>query len=580
MKGKGLLASMTDIRVSPEIFAEGCKLLQAAAIGNIQYIRTTLLRNPAHTEFRDYDRRTILHIAASEGKLDIVSMLIETFTANINRSDRWGGSPLDDAHRHRHGDVVKYLLSKGASTGSTDQAVNLITAAATGDLNELQIILSRSSSMTPRHATATTPIVHTSIDINTSDYNGRTALHLAAAAGHESALVFLISKGANVNVADIWGGTPLDDAIRTEMVQCQVCLKENGAKLGKAKVNRSLEYTRQKSREDMNLNVDFSDLEVIDKIGSGAFGVIYKCRWRGTQVAAKCIKTRKIVQIWRNNVTNRSVRDIAIDDNIGVVNEAGALKDFRLEISILKTLRHPNICMFLGFSQTKNFEVMISELMKCSLQDIFTSHVIHYTSLPIRTQLLYAQQLSKGMNYLHTCKPPIIHRDLKPDNILIDFSGTLKITDFGLAKVRPDPKTNETKGFRMTGETGSYRYMAPEVFRHENYNETVDIYSFAMIFYHLVSGWQPWEDLSGREAVIKAASEAADRPPIKKAWDDQISSLMQRCWDENKYSRPPFHVITDELNEYSKTVHNIDMENSSYLDEGGRSKSKCNCVIS
>jgi len=574
-KGKGLQASVTDIHIAPKQFADGCKLLQAAATGDIDYIRRKLSKNPVDIHFRDYDRRTILHIAASEGKLDIVAMLIENFNANVNRSDRWGGSPLDDAHRHRHGDVVKYLLSKGASTGSTDQAVNLITAAAAGDLNELQIILSGASSMT----TATPEVVDditSTIDINTSDYNGRTALHLAAAGGHENALIFLISKGANVNAADNWGGTPLDDAVRTEMVHCQSRLKEYGAKVGKGR--RSLE-DKQKSREDMNLNVDFSDLEVIDKIGSGAFGVIYKCRWRGTQVAAKCIKTRKIVQIWRNNVTTRSIRDVTLD-NAGALNEDGALRDFRLEISILKTLRHPNICMFLGYSQTKNFEVMISELMKCSLQDIFTSHVIHYTDLPVRTQLLYAQQLSKGMNYLHTCKPPIIHRDLKPDNILIDFSGTLKITDFGLAKVRPDPKTNETKGFRMTGETGSYRYMAPEVFRHENYNESVDIYSFAMIFYHLVSGWPPWEDLSGREAVIKAASEAADRPPINKAWDDQISSLMQRCWDENKYSRPPFHVITDELNEYSKTVHNIDMENSSYLDEGGRSKSKCNCVIS
>lgn len=92
--------------------------------------------------------------------------------------------------------------------------------------------------------------------------------------------------------------------------------------------------------------------------------------------------------------------------------------------------------------------------------------------------------------------------------------------------------------------------MAPEVFRHEEYTETVDIYSFAMIFYYLLSGRPPWETLSGQKVAIKAAIEA-DRPIVNRAWDSQISNLMQRCWDENPNARPPFSVIMDELNDYS-----------------------------
>jgi serine/threonine protein kinase len=94
--------------------------------------------------------------------------------------------------------------------------------------------------------------------------------------------------------------------------------------------------------------------------------------------------------------------------------------------------------------------------------------------MPKSKAIKYARQFAMGMNYLHLCSPPIIHRDLKPANLLLDFSDTLKVADFGLAKLRPLPKSGASNGgasepFVMTGETGSYRFMAPEVFRHEEW---------------------------------------------------------------------------------------------------------------
>jgi tRNA A-37 threonylcarbamoyl transferase component Bud32 len=588
IRGKGILASKKDVFTDPDEFAAGCKLLQAAALGNIQGIQSLLALRPNHINFRDYDRRTALHVAASEGKLDIVKILVERYNAPINRSDRWGGSPLDDAHRHRHVEVIQYLRSKGASTGSTDLTTNLITAAAAGDLDDLQMLLSgfdgsqkgssqkgnsqrsvsqskgisqrikgvngilgasSGSKVSAAAAAAAAALRVSKIDINGGDYDGRTALHLAAAAGHVKVCRFLISKGADVNVVDNWGGRPLDDAIRMKRVQCIKVLKENGATVGERK-HLDTSGGDTKSKEEKNLKVEFSELEVIDKIGSGAFGEIFKCRWRGTLVAAKCIKSTKIIEYWKEENMIATQRNYRKDAEMNEEEMKDALNDFRAETSILRTLRHPNIVMLLGYSTTENFEVMISELMKCSLLDIFKSHIIHRTRMSKRKQILYAQQLARGMNYLHQCSPPIIHRDLKPANLLIDASGTLKISDFGLAKVRPDPSLSETDEFRMTGETGSYRFMAPEVFRHEDYTETVDVYSFAMIFYYLLSGRPPWEHLNGLKAVIKAATEA-DRPIIDRSWDSQLSGLMQRCWDENPSSRPSFSVILEELHEYS-----------------------------
>ncbi len=535
-------------------------------MGNTPFLESLLQVNPQNINFRDYDRRTALHVAASEGKLGIVKLLIEKYNSPINRSDRWGGSPLDDAHRHRHPAVVAYLREKGASTGTTDQTTNLITAAVTGDLDELKTIIEQgrplsasggrkkiigdSSGGTKRHSNEERKM-EGSININAGDYDKRTALHLSAAAGHTHIVSFLIENGADVNAMDSWGGTPLDDAIRTSNLECIRIIKEAGGRVGAKRNFDSYDMSNSaRMNEDMNLNIDFSELEVIDKIGSGAFGEIFKCRWRGTLVAAKCIKSTKIVNLWRSNDLNKSSEK---NQNLAQEEVQEALKDFRLETKILRSLRHPNICMLLGYSQTDNFEVMISELMKCSLLDVFTSHMLHGTTMNRRTQIIYARHLARGMNYLHQCKPPVIHRDLKPANLLIDFSGVLKISDFGLAKVRPDPKMTEKEGFRMTGETGSYRFMAPEVFRHEQYTETVDIYSFAMIFYYLVSGRPPWESLSGLDAVVKAAVEA-DRPILNRAWDSQISNLMQRCWDENPMGRPSFSDILKELNDYASKL--------------------------
>ena len=198
--------------------------------------------------------------------------------------------------------------------------------------------------------------------------------------------------------------------------------------------------------------------------------------------------------------------------------------------------------------------------------------------MPKRTQIIYAQQLAQGMNHLHKSHPPIIHRDLKPANLLIDFNGTLKIADFGLAKIRPNPEQIESEVFLMTGETGSYRFMAPEVFRHEDYTETVDIYSYSMIFYHILLGNAPWAGLSGLDAVTKAAMDG-ERPLVPRHIDERLSTLLKRCWDESPRARPSFDEIIKCLNVYSHDVFKTD-DRQVQMTPPSLSESGCRCVIS
>jgi len=333
--------------------------------------------------------------------------------------------------------------------------------------------------------------------------------------------------------------------------------------------------------EDENLRVDFSELEMIERIGSGAFGEIYKCRWRGILVAAKCIKASKIQKGWLLKKQSRSIADrVEAIGQARITDEEKelALEDFRKETAIMRRLRHPNIVMMLAYSHTDDVEVMISEICRCSLLDIFRANSINNTHLSKRTQIIYAQQLAAGMNHLHKSRPPIIHRDLKPANLLIDFSGTLKIADFGLAKIRPNPEQNEVEAFQMTGETGSYRFMAPEVFRHEEYSETVDVYSYAMIFYYMLRGIPPWSGLSGVDAATKAAVDG-ERPLIPRDVDDRLSTLLKRCWDENPKARPGFDGIIISLTMYSHDVYKTDTDNPDWESHDSKCM-KGGCVIS
>lgn len=118
--------------------------------------------------------------------------------------------------------------------------------------------------------------------------------------------------------------------------------------------------------------------------------------------------------------------------------------------------------------------------------------------------------------------------------------------------------------------------MAPEVFLHKEYNETVDVYSYGMIFFYLLAGRPPWPNLAGVDAVRKAAEEG-DRPNIPRDVDQRLQDLLKECWDENANVRPPFRSIINVLAKYSKDAFHQD--SNDVLTASGHQDANCNCVI-
>ena len=147
------------------------------------------------------------------------------------------------------------------------------------------------------------------------------------------------------------------------------------------------------------------------------------------------------------------------------------------------------------------------------------------------------------MEFLHAFEPPILHRDLKSPNILVSngIGSRLAIGDFGLARYQA---LDTSKA--MTAETGSYRWMAPEVIRHEVYDKRCDVYSFAMVMVELLTFRFPFNgievSLTPMEVVTAVAIEDM-KPELPSSCPTPIHRLVERCWSRDPNVRPSFAEI-------------------------------------
>ena len=95
----------------------------------------------------------------------------------------------------------------------------------------------------------------------------------------------------------------------------------------------------------------------------------------------------------------------------------------------------------------------------------------------------------------------------------------------------------------LTGATGSYRFMAPEVALSKPYGRPVDVYSFAMILYNVYDSVAPWYGETGKAAAKHAIR--GERPPIPRDWDSKIGELLRLCWAHEPFERPSFAAVLD-----------------------------------
>ncbi|CAN8277643.1 unnamed protein product [Cochlearia groenlandica] len=276
-------------------------------------------------------------------------------------------------------------------------------------------------------------------------------------------------------------------------------------------------------RFDFSINtdllVDYRDVSIGEVIGEGSSSKVYKGLFKKVYPVSV-----KIFQPKRTSF-------ISIEQK----------KKFQREVLLLSKIKHENIVQFIGACIEPKL-MIITELMEGNtLQKFMLS--TRPKPLDLKLSISFALDIARGMEFLNA--NGIIHRDLKPGNMLLTADQKrVKLADFGLAR-------EETKGF-MTCEAGTYRWMAPELFSHEplqigekkHYDHKVDVYSFAIVFWELLTNKTPFK---GKNNIFVAYAASKNQRPSLENLPEEAVSILQSCWAEDPKSRPEFKEITVSL---------------------------------
>ncbi|XP_039368926.1 death-associated protein kinase 2-like isoform X1 [Mauremys reevesii] len=213
--------------------------------------------------------------------------------------------------------------------------------------------------------------------------------------------------------------------------------------------------------------------ELLEKLGSGHFGVVKRCRKRssGTLYAAKFVKMRKCK-----------------GSRLGLDRE-----QVEREVSILQQLEHPNILRLHDLFASKAEMVLILELIRGG--ELF-DFIAEKETLTEAEAIEFLQQILQGVAYMHGRH--IAHFDLKPENIMLlekDVPNPkIKIIDFGLAQKLED-------GVTFKSLCGTPQYIAPEVINYEPLSSATDMWSIGVITYILLSGMSPFQGETDAETL-------------------------------------------------------------------------------
>lgn len=261
-----------------------------------------------------------------------------------------------------------------------------------------------------------------------------------------------------------------------------------------------------------------ADLELGREVGRGAFATVRLGVYKGQEVAIKQLQLK--------------------DDK----TSSEMFEEFRREVWLMSRLQHENIVRLLGVSLRPE-PSMVMEYMNGG--HLFS--YLHRSGKKIEwdEKMSLAIDVARGMQFIHSTKPPIVHRDLKSPNVLlVHVPGkpfpTAKIADFGLSRGL------EWSSHYSDKVVDNPTWLAPEVLRKDKYNEKVDVYAFGVILFELACQKQFFGEITFFHELEEKVLHGG-RPPILEEVPTYVRQLIEACWQEDAFKRPDFNMIVAAL---------------------------------
>ncbi len=246
-----------------------------------------------------------------------------------------------------------------------------------------------------------------------------------------------------------------------------------------------------------------SHYKIIDKLGAGGMGVVYK---------AVDLKLERTVAL------KFLLTDVAVSerDKERLLREARAAS----------ALDHPNIGVIYGLEETDDHQLFI---VMGYYEGETLARKLSHGPIPVRESLNLATQIASGLSAAHARN--IIHRDIKPSNIIITGQNVAKIVDFGLARVVATPSMTQT------GEiTGSVAYMSPEQTLGKPVDQRTDVWALGVVMAEMLSGQNPF----ARDAASSVIFAILNQPPVLGgAIPPEVQPILYRALSKDPATRYP-----------------------------------------
>jgi len=231
--------------------------------------------------------------------------------------------------------------------------------------------------------------------------------------------------------------------------------------------------------------------EILGKIGQGAMGIVYKARdpLIGRIVALKTITT-------------------------GLAESPDLLNRFYGEAQSAGRLQHPNIVTIFELGSEGDTPFIAMEFLTGeSLEKL----IARRPKMPLSQKLGYIVRVCQALEYAHRQNPSVVHRDIKPANVMVTSDGTVKVVDFGIARLG-EGSHSQSSGMLL----GTLKYMSPQQFRGGSADARSDIWSTGIMFYELLCYHRPF-DAENPGALVtsimvdqhRSISEAAPGTPAE-----------------------------------------------------------------